>query len=90
SKEQEYQFLVTVDIFILRKFAKQTFRIKISISNVRNQNDTSNYHNNHHYSNHIDNHNSSVDFNFNNSITTTTKLKKIETKKKKMIYYLNQ
>jgi hypothetical protein len=89
-KKQEYQFLVTVDIFILRKFAKQTFRIKISISNVRNQNDTSNYHNNHHYSNHIDNHNSSVDFNFNNSITTTTKLKKIETKKKKMIYYLNQ
>ena len=73
-KKQEYQFLITVDIFVLRKFAKQTFRIKIFVSKMENQNDASNYHNNNNHSNDIYNHNSSVDFNSDNSIFTTTKL----------------
>jgi hypothetical protein len=75
-KKQEYQFLVTVDIFILRKFAKQTFRTKMFVSRMDNQNDTNNSH-----TNHIANHNSSVDFNSDNSISTT-KLEKSEVYKK--------
>jgi hypothetical protein len=69
AKQEYYQFLVTMDIFILRKFAKQTFRIKISVSNIGNQNDINNSH-----TTHIDNANSVVNFNSDNliSITTTT------------------
>ncbi|HET7644220.1 MAG TPA: hypothetical protein VFK40_11970 [Nitrososphaeraceae archaeon] len=77
-KKQEYQFLVTVDIFILRKFAKQIFRTKMFVKRMDKQNDT-----NHSYTNHIDNHNLSVDFNSGNSISnTTTKLEKIEVRNK--------
>jgi hypothetical protein len=75
-KKQEYQFLVTVDIFILRKFAKQTFRIKIFVSRMDNQNNINNS-----QSNHINNHNSDVDFNSNNLISTT-KLNKTKVHKK--------
>jgi hypothetical protein len=75
-KKQEYQFLVTVDIFILRKFAKQTFRIKIFVSRMDNQNNINNS-----QSNHINNHNSNVDFNSNNLISTT-KLNKTKVHKK--------
>ena len=80
-KKQEYQFLITVDIFVLRKFAKQTFRIKIFVSKMENQNDASNYHNNNNHSNDIYNHNSSVDFNSDNSISTT-KLENTQVHKK--------
>jgi hypothetical protein len=77
-KKQEYQFLVTVDIFILRKFAKQTFRIKIFINRIDKQNVTSKSN-----SNSINNYNSNVDCNSDNSISTTTiKLEKKEVRKK--------
>lgn len=76
-KKQEYQFLVTVDIFILRKFAKQTFRIKMFVNKMDKQNVTNNSH-----SNRINNYNSNVHFNSDNTISTTTKLEKTQVRKK--------
>ncbi|HEX5185933.1 MAG TPA: hypothetical protein VFV86_03495 [Nitrososphaeraceae archaeon] len=76
-KKQEYQFLVTVDIFILKKFAKQIFRIKMFVTRMDKQNDTNNF-----YTNHIDNHNSNVDFNSDNSIFTTAKIENTQVHKK--------
>ncbi|HJT83346.1 MAG TPA: hypothetical protein VJ697_02595, partial [Nitrososphaeraceae archaeon] len=76
-KKQEYQFLVTVDIFILRKFAKQTFRIKMFVNKMDKQNVINNSH-----SSRINNYNSNVHFNSDNTISTTTKLEKTQVRKK--------
>ena len=46
-KEQEYQFFVNVNILISRKLVKRTFRIKMSVSELENQDNHNNELDNH-------------------------------------------
>lgn len=73
-KEQEYQFFVNIDILISRKFVKRTFRIKMFVSNIEDQD------NNNKADNHISNLNTVNSDNLKSIVTT-----KIEKKEKEKI-----
>src|SRR5918997_2219551 len=54
-KEQEYHFFVNVNILILRKFAKRTFRIKMFVNELEDQDNDNNNNNNNNHDNKVDN-----------------------------------
>ena len=86
-KEQEYHFFVNVNILISRKFAKRTFRIKMFVSKLDDQdndnnNNNNNQNHNHNHDNKVDNYISKPNvINSNDLKSTATKIEKKEEKK---------
>jgi hypothetical protein len=85
-KEQEYHFFVNVNILISRKFAKRTFRIKMFVSKLDDQdndnnNNNNNQNHNHNHDNKVDNYISKPNvINSNDLKSTATKIEKKEEK----------
>ena len=69
-KEQEYRFFVNVNILISRKFVKRTFRIKMFVSELEDQDN--------HHDNKADNHISKPSVSNSDDLKSTTKTEKKE------------
>ncbi|MGE5862570.1 MAG: hypothetical protein ACM31H_02255 [Nitrososphaerales archaeon] len=72
-KEQEYHFFVNVHILISRKFAKRTFRVKMFVSQLEDQDNNNNANNNK-----IDNYISKPNVINSDDLKSTTKVEKKE------------
>jgi hypothetical protein len=87
-KDQEYQFIVNVNILILKKFARRTFRVKMFVSKVEDQNNNNdNDDKNNKIENYISKPNEINSDNLESIITTTTTTTNIEEEGKNQIEF---